>query len=133
MVDEATKDDEGGAVDEAVASGNVILGQQSFEYANIEIRVEDAAHQRRVDQQRLDHDLSEEAKNNDLRRKCFWLLVIVLVVVLGVSSVVGISNDQEKDPPLGAECGDDHDRRACGSDSWLLHSQRREIGRSASV
>ena len=96
MSDEAADDDEGGAVEEAVASGNVILGQQSFEYASIEIQVEDAAHQRRVEQQRLDHELSEEAKNNDLRRKCFWLLVIVLVVVLGVSSVVGISNDQEE-------------------------------------
>jgi hypothetical protein len=96
MSDEAAEDGEGGAVQEAVASGNVILGQQSFEYASIEIQVEDAAHQRRVEQQRLDHELSEEAKNNDLRRKCFWLLVIVLVIVLGVSSVVEISNDQEE-------------------------------------
>src|SRR4051794_38823036 len=96
MSDGAAEGDEGGAVEEAVASGNVIVGQQSFEYANIEIQVEDAAHQRRVEQQRLDHELSEEAKNNDLRRKCFGLLVIVLVIVLAVSSVVGISNDQEE-------------------------------------
>jgi hypothetical protein len=49
-----------GVVRAAVGSGNVTLGEQSFEYASVQIQVEDAAHQRRVEQQRLDHEREEQ-------------------------------------------------------------------------
>jgi hypothetical protein len=96
MCDEAAEAEQGGAVDSTVASGNVILGQQSFEYASIQIQVEDAAHQRRVEQQRLDHELIEKAKDNELHRNRFWLVVGLLVAILVVAGAVGIGHDQEE-------------------------------------
>lgn len=43
-------------------------GVQSLEYSDVQIRVEEAAHQRRVEQQRLDHELAEAARDSSARR-----------------------------------------------------------------
>jgi hypothetical protein len=94
MSDAEGKPIEGVPIEGVVAAG--ASGDQSFAYAGQEIEVEDAAHRRRVQQQQLDHDLTEERKDRDLRRKCFWLVVILLVAILSVSAVVGIGNDDEE-------------------------------------
>jgi hypothetical protein len=79
-----------------VQIGNVTLGDQSIEYAGVQIEIETAAHQRRVEQQRLDHELDQKTKDNDLRRRSFWLVVVLLVVILSVSAAVGIGNENEE-------------------------------------
>jgi hypothetical protein len=94
MSDEEGHRIEGVPIEGVVAAG--ASGDQSFVVAGREIEVEDAAHRRRVQQQQLDHDLTEERKDRDLRRKCFWLVVILLVAILTVSAVVGIGNDDEE-------------------------------------
>jgi hypothetical protein len=68
MSEENPEDDETLVVEGEVATGNITIGDQSFAYADVRIRVEDAAHHRRVEQQRLDHELQEETRDNYARR-----------------------------------------------------------------
>jgi hypothetical protein len=87
-----------GAVSSVAAGGNVTVGDQSLAYADVQIRVEAAAHQRRVEQQRLDHDLAEEAKDNTWRRVreniTFGVVIIVVVgVFVGTVYVALTTND----------------------------------------
>jgi hypothetical protein len=76
---------EGGAIQEEAAEGNVTVGDQTIEYANVEIEVETAAHQRRIEQQRLNHELREETSENNWRRiRENITFGVVIVVVFGV-------------------------------------------------
>lgn len=72
-----------GQIVDTAESDNRTVGDQSATYADVQIRVETAAHQRRLEQQRLEHELREEAKDNTWRRQreLVTFAVIMLVVV----------------------------------------------------
>jgi hypothetical protein len=80
----------------SVISASQTIGDQQFAYADVQIRVDEAAHKRAVEQQKLDHTLLQESKDNDLRRRVFWVVVVLLLVVLIVSAAVGIGHDDEE-------------------------------------
>ncbi len=75
-----------GAATLSALSGNVTVGDQSIQYAAVQIQVETAAHKRRVEQQRLDHELKEAQKDNYFRR---WReLITFLVIIVGVAGLL---------------------------------------------
>jgi hypothetical protein len=80
----------------SVITASQTIGDQQFAYADVQIRVDEAAHKRAVEQQKLDHALLQESKDNDLRRRVFWLVVTLLLIVLAVSAAVGIGHDDEE-------------------------------------
>jgi hypothetical protein len=77
---------------------NVTIGQQSFEYASVQIQVEDAAHQRWVEQRRLDHELQEEKNDNNWRRIreniTFGVVIIVVFVVFVGTVYVALTTNE---------------------------------------
>ena len=81
-------------VSASIVSGSV-TGDQSLTYADVQIRIETAAHQRWIEQQRLEHELREEAKDNTWRRRrdiaTFAVVTIVLVVILLGTTYVALT------------------------------------------
>jgi hypothetical protein len=70
-------------------------GAQTFnaEQGKHDIEVQSAAHQQNVELRRLDHELVEKRKDNNLRRVCFIAVLVLLAVALVVSGIVGIANN----------------------------------------
>jgi hypothetical protein len=69
----------------SVARENVTVGDQAVEWANVQIRIEDAAVERRIRQERHEHDLREESKDNTFRRwREMITFAVVIIVVVGV-------------------------------------------------
>ncbi len=66
--------------------GNTVVGVQSVEWADVQIRVATAEHQRKIEQQRLDHQLAEERKDNQYRR--IREMATFCVVVVGVLALL---------------------------------------------
>lgn len=86
----------GGAGTEGnLITGSSTRGAQSFAIApGDQIRIDTAAHKRRQEQIQLDHDLTERAKDNRLRRICFGIIVGVLVLALGVATVIAFAHQE---------------------------------------
>lgn len=59
----------------------------------LEIRRANAEHWHRQEEARLTQELAKTARNNEVRRQMFWLLVTLLIVNLLVSDAVGILHD----------------------------------------
>lgn len=86
---------------ESGASGtltNVTVGTQSVAYADVQIRIETAAHERQIEKQKLDHRLQQETKDNDARRRremtTFYVVVFgVLALLFGSFVVAATTSD----------------------------------------
>lgn len=65
---------------------SVTVGEQSIAYADHQIRVDTAAHKRQIEKQKLDHQLAQESKDNDFRRRremiTFYVVVVGLALLL---------------------------------------------------
>lgn len=86
-------DTEGNIVEGAAAlsavSGNVTVGDQSVEWADVQIRVETAAHQREIEKRRVERELERDEREEDekskdrhhqrIRDNCTYAVVVVLV------------------------------------------------------
>lgn len=75
----------------SVITSSQTTGDQTFRVAETQIKVEDAAHRREVEKQRLDHELSQDLEDRKLQRwreKATFIIVTGGVVLLILSSVV---------------------------------------------
>lgn len=65
----------------------------SVERGEWELKRGTAEHKQQQERERQEHEFAEARKDNDLRRRCFWLIVGLLIAILVVSAAVGIAND----------------------------------------
>jgi heme A synthase len=81
-------------------TGTVITGSSSgrgqtwsVERGEWEIKRGSAEHRQRQEEERQQHELTEAKKDNEQRRRVFWLIVGLLIVILLISGAVGIANE----------------------------------------
>lgn len=86
-----------------VVSGSVIAGDQAFEWAESQVRVATAAHQREMERQRVEREHQKEIREEDetykdrqhqrIRDNCTYAVVVLLIVGgLGGSFIVAASS-----------------------------------------
>jgi hypothetical protein len=91
--------DPAGLGEQSVITDSQSSGLQTFsvEQTKLEQKAQADAHRRELAKTQLEHDLAQQAKDNELRRLCVRILICVIVVSLVVSAfIVVVEPDDSK-------------------------------------